>query len=62
MPRSASGSEDLSPAEPGTQIFVEGGQADLLLTPPASPGEGHVEVQAGTLRKKIPRSCPSCAP
>ena len=46
--------EDLSPAEPGTQIFVEGGQAELPLTPPASPGEGHVEVQAGNLRKKIP--------
>ena len=53
--------EDLSPAEPGTQIFVEGGQAELPLTPPASPGEAMSKCRlAICARRSRWSSCRNC--
>ena len=40
---------DLNPAEPGLQVFLEGGQGEYRLAAPAEPGEGQVRVSCGTL-------------
>lgn len=39
--------EDLNAGEPGVQIFVEGGEAELLLQPPAQQGVVGVRITAG---------------
>ncbi|MFM6986957.1 MAG: hypothetical protein ACKOXQ_10085, partial [Hydrogenophaga sp.] len=44
--------EDLNPAEPGVQIFVENGQAELRLQPPAQQGVVNVNVSAGPLEHR----------
>lgn len=41
--------EDLNPAEPGVQLFVEGGSADLRLQPPAEPGAMRIRATTGAL-------------
>ncbi|PIT72144.1 hypothetical protein B9Z31_13570 [Limnohabitans sp. G3-2] len=41
--------EDLNPHEPGVQLFVEGGTAELLLLPPGQPGTVNLRASVGTL-------------
>lgn len=41
--------EDLDPVTPGTQVFVQGGQATFPLTPALESGEGMVRVTSGTV-------------
>ncbi len=41
--------EDLNPHEPGVQIFVEGGAAELLLLPPGQPGPVSTRISVGML-------------
>lgn len=41
--------DDLDPAEPGTQRFIEGGRATFNLLPPAEPGPATLRVGTGTL-------------
>ena len=47
--------QDLNPLEPGTQVFVTGGQAEYQLAAPADPGETTIEVSGGVLKstKKV---------
>jgi uncharacterized repeat protein (TIGR01451 family) len=40
---------DLNPREPGTQQFIEGGEAVFTLTPPMEPVSGKIAVSSGTL-------------
>jgi len=39
--------EDLDPNEPGTQVFVTGGQAEFRLRSPLTPGVAHVRASSG---------------
>lgn len=39
--------EDLDPNEPGTQVFVEGGQAEFHLRSPGTPGTARIAVSSG---------------
>ncbi|RZL56823.1 MAG: DUF11 domain-containing protein, partial [Variovorax sp.] len=39
--------DDLNPAEPGVQIFIEGGSAELRLQPPAEPGAARIRASTG---------------
>ncbi len=39
---------DLDPRQPGTQVFVEGGEGRFLLLPPAQPGKAEVSAASGT--------------
>ncbi|MDB5879253.1 MAG: hypothetical protein JWQ41_2667, partial [Variovorax sp.] len=39
--------DDLNPAEPGVQMFIEGGSADLRLQPPAEPGAVRIRASTG---------------
>ncbi|WP_332775541.1 SdrD B-like domain-containing protein [Polaromonas sp.] len=41
---------DLDPRQPGTQVFVEGGEGRFLLLPPAQPGKAELSVSAGTVK------------
>lgn len=41
--------EDLNPAEPGTQVFMEGGAAEFRLLPPGEPGDARIRVSAANL-------------
>jgi uncharacterized repeat protein (TIGR01451 family) len=41
---------DLNPAEPGTQVFVEGGVGQFKLLPPTNPGKTVVSVSSGTVK------------
>ncbi|MGV0960379.1 MAG: hypothetical protein ACOYB1_11130 [Limnohabitans sp.] len=41
--------EDLDPAQPGVQLFVEGGFADLQMLPPANQGVVNVRASSGLL-------------
>jgi large repetitive protein len=41
--------EDLNKDEPGTQIFVEDGKAELVLLPPVNPGYVRLSATAGTI-------------
>ena len=41
--------KDLNPNEQGTQIFVEGGTADLTYIPPGEPGTVRVRASSGTI-------------
>lgn len=45
--------DDLSPLEPGHQVFIEGGQAEFKLQPPGEPGEARVRVSAGNLVNEV---------
>ncbi|HVK31580.1 MAG TPA: hypothetical protein VM845_03625, partial [Burkholderiaceae bacterium] len=40
--------EDLNPAEPGTQVFMDGGVADFRLLPPGEPGDARLRVTAAS--------------
>jgi large repetitive protein len=42
--------EDMDPAEPGIQTFVQGGKAQLALLPPLSPGDTLIRVTSGVLK------------
>ena len=39
--------KDLNPKEPGTQVFIEGGQAEFMLMPPNQAGSSTVRVTSG---------------
>ncbi|QNK73192.1 OmpA family protein [Variovorax sp. PAMC28562] len=45
--------EDLNPAEPGTQVFMEGGTAEFRLLPPGEPGDARIRVTAADLVKEV---------
>ena len=38
---------DLDPSQPGTQVFVEGGEAVFRLLPPAQPGKAELSAASG---------------
>lgn len=40
---------DLSPGEPGTQVFIEGGSASFTYIPPGEPGDVRVRASSGLL-------------
>lgn len=42
--------EDLNPAEPGLQTFVEDGRAEFLLMPPNEPGQAQIRVSSGDIK------------
>ena len=42
--------QDLDPSEPGTQVMVEGGRAELALAAPIEPGESLVIATTGKLK------------
>jgi hypothetical protein len=41
---------DLDARQPGTQVFVEGGEGRFLLLPPAQPGKAELTVSSGTVK------------
>ncbi len=41
---------DLDSRQPGTQVFIEGGEGRFLLLPPAQPGKAEIIALAGTAR------------
>ncbi|MFI5447719.1 SdrD B-like domain-containing protein [Polaromonas sp. UC242_47] len=41
---------DLDARQPGTQVFVEGGEGRFLLLPPAQPGKAELNVISGTIK------------
>lgn len=45
--------EDLNPAEPGTQVFMDGGAAEFRLLPPGEPGDVRLRVSAGSFVKEV---------
>lgn len=45
--------EDLNRDEPGTQIFVEGGRAQVVLRAPAESGRVQIEAHAGDQRVRL---------
>jgi hypothetical protein len=45
--------EDLNPKEPGTQVFIEGGEAEFRLMPPTEPIDGKIVVTSGTLSSDV---------
>ncbi len=45
--------EDLNPAEPGTQVFMEGGAAEFRLLPPGEAGDARIRVTAGSFVKEV---------
>ena len=45
--------EDLNPKEPGTQTFIEGGEAEFRLIPPMEPIDAKVVVSSGTLSSDL---------
>jgi uncharacterized repeat protein (TIGR01451 family) len=45
--------EDLNPKEPGTQVFIEGGEAEFQLIPPMEPIEAKIVVSTGTLSTDV---------
>lgn len=44
--------QDLNEREPGTQIFIEGGEAKLNLISPSDPGDGLIRAFSGTLEAR----------
>ncbi|HXN14891.1 MAG TPA: SdrD B-like domain-containing protein, partial [Usitatibacter sp.] len=42
--------EDLDPAEPGVQVFVEHGRGQFALLPPLEPGESQISVRSGAIK------------
>lgn len=45
--------EDLNPAEPGTQVFMEGGMAEFRLQPPGEPGDVRLRVSAASFVREV---------
>jgi uncharacterized repeat protein (TIGR01451 family) len=45
--------EDLNPMEPGTQVFMEGGESVFRLMPPTEPIDGKIVVSSGTLSSDV---------
>ncbi|MDQ3060026.1 MAG: hypothetical protein M3R45_10970 [Pseudomonadota bacterium] len=45
--------KDLNPTEPGTQVFLEGGQAEYSIIPPNNPLDAIVRVSSGVLQKEV---------
>lgn len=45
--------KDLNPNEPGTQVFLEGGQAEYFIIPPNNPLDASVRVSSGVLQKEV---------
>jgi uncharacterized repeat protein (TIGR01451 family) len=41
---------DLDTRQPGTQVFVEGGEGSFLLLPPAQPGKAEIQIVGGTVK------------
>lgn len=41
---------DLDARQPGTQVFVEGGEGRFLLLPPAQPGKAELTITSGTVK------------
>ena len=41
---------DLDSRQPGTQVFVEGGEGRFLLLPPAQPGNANIGASSGDIR------------
>ncbi|NMM08154.1 hypothetical protein [Polaromonas sp.] len=41
---------DLDPNQPGTQVFVEGGEGRFLLLPPSQPGKGELSAINGKVK------------
>ena len=44
---------DLDIRQPGTQVFVEGGEAQFLLLPPAQPGKAEISASSGTVKSAV---------
>ena len=42
--------EDLNPAEPGLQTFIEGGRAEFQLLPPSDPTQAQIRVAVGDIK------------
>ena len=54
---------DLDARQPGTQVFVEGGEGRFLLLPPAQPGKAELTITAAPSSPWPPSSsCPTCGP
>ena len=45
--------QDLDSAEPGLQIFMEGGQAEVSLLPPGEPADALIKVTASNLQDQV---------
>ncbi len=45
---------DLDPKQPGTQVFIEGGQGVFELLPPAQPGKGELGATSGMISGMAP--------
>jgi len=45
---------DLDARQPGTQVFVEGGEGRFLLLPPAQPGKAELTITSGTVKSVSP--------
>ena len=41
---------DLDKAEPGVQVFIEGGHAEFQLAPPIEPGDATIHASSGTIK------------
>ena len=44
---------DLNKDEPGTQIFVQGGSAEVVLMPPGQPSDGIIRISSGILKREV---------
>ena len=44
---------DLDIRQPGTQVFVEGGEAQFLLMPPAQPGKAEISASSGLVKSAV---------
>jgi uncharacterized repeat protein (TIGR01451 family) len=42
--------QDLSPRDPGVQVFLEGGRGEFVLLPPQEPGDATITVHSGILK------------
>lgn len=45
--------EDLNKTEPGVQLFVEGGSADIALMPPSQPCDGSIIISTGLISREV---------
>jgi len=45
--------EDLNPNEPGTQVFMDGGEAEFHLLPPGEPGDVRVRVSTSAFVREV---------
>jgi uncharacterized repeat protein (TIGR01451 family) len=46
--------KDLNPKEPGVQVFIEGGEAEYMVMPPALPGAESLRVSSGVIKAEQP--------